>query len=153
MGPDFMDQVSAWKIYKVTWQWEADTQSSYLPSTLGGPVPYCSNTQSGFSSYGDIFFPFNPLSFLIHASQIRCSHTAESYVSGSAGGHILVCWLKTEESGTRGIGSSHFWKGKFGVSYASSGMEEAVVHVILFHNRRLDDIQSSWLETPHVSLC
>lgn len=44
----------------------------------------------GFSSHGENYFPFNPLSFLIHALQIRCSHTAESYVSGSAGGHILV---------------------------------------------------------------
>lgn len=44
----------------------------------------------GFSSRGENYFPFNPLNFLIHALQIRCSHTAESYVSGSVGGHILV---------------------------------------------------------------
>ncbi len=91
MGHDIRYQVSAWMIYKVTRQWEADTKSPYLPSALRGPVTHSSKTHFGFSIHGENDFPFNPLSFVIHAAQIRCSHTAESDVSGSPGGYVLVC--------------------------------------------------------------
>ena len=46
MGHDIRYQVSAWKIYKVTRQWEADTKSPYLPSTLRGQAPLCSTLVS-----------------------------------------------------------------------------------------------------------
>lgn len=39
MGRDIRYQVSAWKIYKVTRQWEADTKRSYLPSAFREPIP------------------------------------------------------------------------------------------------------------------
>lgn len=51
------------------------------------------------------FSPFNPLSFLIHASQIRCFHIAESYVSGSAGVHIFGVLIED-----RGVRLKRDWK-------------------------------------------
>ena len=82
----------------------AETKSLYLPSVLRGRLPRRSKTHFGFSSHGENHFPFNPLSFLIHAAQIRCFHTAESDVRGSPRRRVLECRLETEDkAGTRGL--------------------------------------------------
>ena len=106
MGHHIRYQVSAWKIYKVTRQWEADTKSF---STTA-------RTHFSFSSRGENHFPCNPLSFPIRAAQIRCSHTAESEVWGmfqstdwrqrSLGSRRLVVTVKMKEVLTHGKGSS-----------------------------------------------
>lgn len=91
MGYIIRYQVSAWKIYNVTKQWEADIKNSYLPSRLRGLLLNHSNFCFGFSSQRKADFPFNPFSFLIHAAQIRCFCTTKSVVCGSPGGCVSVC--------------------------------------------------------------
>lgn len=117
MGPDISYQVSAWKIYKVRRQWEAGTKSSYLYQHCG-PAPRSTLLSAATEKM------ISPLSFPSHASQIRCSHAAESYRRR---------YLAAQEE---------LWKSpplerEVWGQVEQSGMEEAVVHVILFRNQQL----------------
>lgn len=103
MGPDISYQVSAWKIYKVTRQWEADTKSSYLPSTLRGSVPHCTLVLAAVEKI------ISPLILSIFLS-MRYRLGALTQLN-----HMLVAQQEDIFWCTRGIGSLLLWKGMSGV--------------------------------------